>query len=187
MIFVPFGVEAVLRLMAWFGLLFMPFAALISGCIARSRGLSPTRSAIGGAALSALLFIPWMYFALHLFNRSIPVFVTVVGYIVLYLSIVIGHVGYVLVIMFITLEHPPNGIMSDFVDAMLVALLLSGAFLATIAIWKQRLERITWLPMRLISLVARITPFVIALLGVIFFHLFFYPHSPFYEIGRGIR
>ena len=180
----PSVVEAALTAITLLGLIFTPFAALISGCIARSRGLSPTRYAIGGATLSALLFIPWMYFVLRLFNRSIPVCITVVGYVVLYLSIAIGHIGCVLITMFIALEYPPQ-IMAYFVYAMLVALLISGVFLVTIAIWMQPLQRITWLPMRSIGLVARITPFVIALLGVIFFHLFFYPYSPFYEIGRG--
>ena len=180
---VPFVVEAGLRLMTWLGLIFMPFAALISGCIARSRGLSPLRYAISGAALSALLFIPWMYFVLRLFNKSIPVFVAVVGYGLLYSSIMIGHIGIIL-ILFIVLEeeNSPSEAMADFAYAMLVALLLSGAFLATIAIWKQHLQRIAWLPVHLISLVAQITPFIIALVGVIFFHLFFYIYSPFDEI-----
>ena len=65
-------------------LLWMPFAALICGIMARNRGLSVRRYAIAGALYSALFMLPWLYFWAKLSNRSIPGFLVVLGYLALY-------------------------------------------------------------------------------------------------------
>ena len=79
-IFTPLIAEGILRLLAWIGLAWMPFAAVVTGLVARKKGISPLPYAIGGSMLSTLLFVPWVYLIIRLLNRSIPSFIVLIGY-----------------------------------------------------------------------------------------------------------
>lgn len=76
------------------GVLWSPIAALICGGIARARGLSVSRYAAAGAVYSALLILPWLYLVVRMFNRSVPRFIVVAGYMVLYLGWLWGPFGW---------------------------------------------------------------------------------------------
>lgn len=54
------------------GLLWAPFAALICGRVARSRGYDGRKYAVAGAVYSTLFFWPWVYLVARLYNRTIP-------------------------------------------------------------------------------------------------------------------
>ena len=184
-IFTPLIAEGILRLLAWIGLAWMPFAAVVTGLAAQRKGHSLLRYAIGGATLSMLLFVPWVYLMIRLLNRSIPSFIVMVGFILIYSAIIIGHAGSISVLFLVSEEaDAPNAVMSRFAFSIFAAASISAAFLILATLWKQRLQSITWVPVDRIILVARIIPFIIAWIGVIFFHLFFYADSPFYEFAR---
>lgn len=184
-IFTPFIAEGILRLLAWIGLAWMPFAAVVTGLAAQRKGHSSLRYAIGGATLSMLLFVPWAYLMIRLLNRSIPSFITLVGFILIYSAIIIGHAGSISVLFLVSEEaDAPNAVMSRFGFSIFTAASISAAFLILATLWKQRLQSIAWVPVDRIILVARIIPFIIAWIGVIFFQLFFYADSPFYEFAR---
>ena len=71
----PLGVAA----MIW-----TPFGALICAIIAWRRRLSPWRSAIAGAACSALFLLPWVYLAARMLGWTISKPLVALAYLVLY-------------------------------------------------------------------------------------------------------
>ena len=66
------------------GVLLSPFAALICYLRARSMGLSPGYYARIGALYSSLLFLPWIYLIVRMFNKTVPNILIGIGYFVLY-------------------------------------------------------------------------------------------------------
>lgn len=148
-IFTPLIAEGILRLLAWIGLAWMPFAAVVTGLAAQRKGHSLLRYAIGGATLSMLLFVPWVYLMIRLLNRSIPSFIVLVGFILIYSAIIIGHAGSISVLFLVSEEaDAPNAVMSRFAFSIFAAASISAAFLILATLWKQRLQSIAWVPVR---------------------------------------
>jgi hypothetical protein len=63
------------------GVIWAPFAALICGISAKSKGMSAIRYAVAGAAYSLLFLIPSLYFTLRLLRLRVPRVVVDMGYI----------------------------------------------------------------------------------------------------------
>ncbi len=75
-----------------FGVLFAPFAALICYIRASSIGLPPGHYARIGALYSTLLFFPWIYLIVRMFNKSLPNLLIGIGYCVLYTAWFFGSI-----------------------------------------------------------------------------------------------
>ncbi len=72
------------------GLVWSPFAALISALIARSRGLNVGRYALSGATHSAGFLLPWIYLVLRMYSVSVPRVIAILIYIFIYSVWLIG-------------------------------------------------------------------------------------------------
>lgn len=75
-----------------FGVLLAPFAALICYMKARSMGLPPGHYARIGALYSTILFLPWIYLIVRMFNKTVPNILIGIGYFVLYAMWFFGSV-----------------------------------------------------------------------------------------------
>ena len=84
------GIWAVLGLwgLAIGGLVWCPVAALICGAVAGVRGMTnPVRYAPVGAVSSIMLFLPWIYLLLSMFDVKVPRAAVVMAYVALYLAL----------------------------------------------------------------------------------------------------
>ena len=71
--------------MAFLGLLWSPFAALTCGLIAQYREKEFMSYAKAGAKCSSLLLLPWFYLLVRLaFGKSLPTFVVISAYVLIY-------------------------------------------------------------------------------------------------------
>ncbi len=75
-----------------FGVLWSPFAALLSAKIASARGMASGRMAETGAKWSLPFFFPWIYLLLRIFGKRVSDKVVVGAYIVLYLACLLGPI-----------------------------------------------------------------------------------------------
>ena len=75
-----------------FGIVWSPFAALISARAGSTVGTSGSDLARTGAVHSVLFFFPWVYFLLRILNRRISDRVIVGAYAVLYLACLLGPI-----------------------------------------------------------------------------------------------
>ncbi len=66
------------------GIVWAPFAALISALIARSRGLNAGRYALAGAIHSAAFLLPWIRLVLRMYSIPVPRGIAALVYILLY-------------------------------------------------------------------------------------------------------
>ncbi len=89
-----FYVTATLVLVAGAGLLWSPFAALISWHVARRRGLNERRHALAGAAYSVFLLLPWILLLVELLGRRVPWFAVLLSYVLLYFVWLSGPVWF---------------------------------------------------------------------------------------------
>lgn len=80
----------------WFfivlGLLWAPFAMVICGAIARTRGLSVVRYAGAGGIYSILFVLPWFYLVVRMFGAKPQRALVQAGYIFLYLGWLAGPI-----------------------------------------------------------------------------------------------
>lgn len=84
-----------------FGGLLAPFAALICYVRARSVGLSSGHYARMGALYSTILFLPWIYLIVRMFNKNVPNILIGIGYFVLYTMWLFGSILVMSVMTFI--------------------------------------------------------------------------------------
>ena len=90
---VPLTVAAVLGyLLAIPGLVWSPFAALITWRMARSRGLDGERYALAGAAFSIFLLLPWLLLVTALHKRYVPDTAVRLSYVLLYFAWLVGPI-----------------------------------------------------------------------------------------------
>ena len=78
--------------LAYLGLLWSPFAALISWRLARRRGLGGARPVVAGAAYSVFLLVPWVLLLVVLLGRRLPRSVVTLLFILLYSAWLIGPI-----------------------------------------------------------------------------------------------
>ncbi len=86
LVFGPFLLSIALLPVVAFGIVWSPAGALICGASAYFRGLNPIHHALAGLVYSALLFLPWIYLILRIFNVIVPRGLVTATYIVLYFS-----------------------------------------------------------------------------------------------------
>lgn len=80
-----FWIPVSILAMAFLGLLWSPFAALICGLIAQYRKKEFMPYAGAGAKCSLLLVLPWFYLLVRLaFGKSLPTFVVISAYALIY-------------------------------------------------------------------------------------------------------
>ena len=82
--FLSFMLEAVLLGSAALGLLLAPFAGLVTGLMARSKGLSAWKYGAVGAFYCALIILPWLYLVARMVGRKPNAFCVMSGYGFLY-------------------------------------------------------------------------------------------------------
>ncbi len=80
-------------LMAFFGLLFAPVAAIYCSRLARRNGLSPKRYAIMGGVYSLMFFVPAVYLIARLRGRIASRKVIRIAYIIVYFYWILGPIG----------------------------------------------------------------------------------------------
>ena len=74
------------------GLLWSPFAMVICGAIARTRGLSVVRYAGAGGIYSILFILPWFYLVVRMFGAKPQHALVQAGYVFLYLGWLAGPI-----------------------------------------------------------------------------------------------
>ena len=103
----PLLIEFVLLFfVAVLGLVWSPFAALITRRLALRRGLDGGRYALAGAAYSVFLMFPWLLLVITMIRVRLPRSVVLWSYVLLYLVWLVGpiifwgqfvaHIGYVM-------------------------------------------------------------------------------------------
>ena len=100
LIFSPIIMLWIGALMAFFGLLFAPIAAIYCSRLARRNGLSPKRYAIMGGVYSLVFFVPAVYLVARLRGRIVPRKLIIATYIALHVYWTAGPLGFALLVSF---------------------------------------------------------------------------------------
>ena len=175
-----------MELLAALGLLWAPFAALISALTAKSRGLSPRRSAITGAIFSMLFLLPWIYLWAWQRNRPLSSSAIASGYVLLYGLWTLGLIGQVGVVLLVhsgdnLSESSTSGGMTVLFVALIAMLILSVCQLGIAGMKSYNPfsngERI--LPLHPPSHLLYLSPFIYAYISMILLFLFIFGFSPF--------
>ncbi len=127
-----------------FGALLAPFAALIFYIRARSMGLPPGHYARIGALYSTVLFLPWIYLIVRMFNKNVPNIFIGMGYFVLY---AMWFFGSILVMALMTYGYVGAAIFEIEVDYTYVYILgfctlLVSLFCVNVVMWVLSMVRL---------------------------------------------
>ena len=79
-------------LLLLFGVLWAPFAALVTARVASARDMASGRMAEAGAKWSLPFFFPWIYLLLRILGKRVPDKIVVGAYILMYLAVLLGPI-----------------------------------------------------------------------------------------------
>ena len=128
LIWIPFFVTPILLLLAIVGLMWSPFAALISWRMAGNRGLSGSRYAITGAVYSMLLVLPWIYMVMALRCKRISTGLVDFAYFFLYMAWLVGPIAF-MYLGFVFFAESTSVVAIGVLTALVLAWMVSLAIL----------------------------------------------------------
>ena len=129
LVFVPGFVVGATMALTMLGLMWSPFAALISWRMAGNRGLSGSRYAITGAVYSILLLLPWIYMVMALRGKRISAGLIDLAYFFLYMAWLVGPIA-VMYLRFVVIAESTSVVAIGVLTAVVIAWVVSLAILA---------------------------------------------------------
>ena len=182
-VIIPVFVTVFLHILAAFGLLWSPIAAITCGRAARARGLDTRRYAIAGAIYSILLFLPWIYLWSKLRNKPLSDSTITLGYMFVYGLWLLGPVVTVTIFIATSFPHDRDPIRTIILSVMLAMVAISFLHFKfpTVGIRRADVHSSGKQSSDMLIVLAYIMPFIYSYIAIALMLLFFTEASPLTE------